>query len=484
MKTLLELSGDLSQNQSVSIRFTAFEPMHEEIILTLLGQTLAEYHLNYLENIVATVLNELINNSSKANLKRVYFQRETMNIHNSDDYERLINTFKEEAVVKIKEFKNILEKESMYVEFGLDIEQKGIRLHVSNNVEMTEEEKLRASERIQNASNLSTMAEAFEIFGSDEEGAGLGIVLNIQLLKNAGIAANNFIIESKNGITRSELFIPFSIRRPESLEKIHNRVMEEVTVMPVFSQDIQALLSYIQSNDYKKEKVIEFLERDPGLTAEILREANIFSEKKIQFDSLSVAIESLGQDGVYQAIAASSTRKILENRYNDFKLFWDISRKCAYYARQLGIILSPTVSLERLYLAGMFHNLGKLIIYSLHPELVQSISNTTLEEIHMGVSNAQVGAMVAEKWGYSVELVSLIKNYPRPLSSPIEIRLEAGILHISEYLIKKEKEREKFIYLDVNCLPLLGIKDKTQLELIHQDLINQFQSLNDLEIQA
>ena len=141
-------------------------------------------------------------------------------------------------------------------------------------------------------------------------------------------------------------------------------------------------------------------------------------------------------------------------------------------------ILNFAVSYERLYLAGIFHNLGKLIIFSLQPELNQSLTNTTLEEIELGVSHAQIGALVAEKWGYSFNLVSLIKNYPRPMTSPDELKLEASILHVSDYMIRSEMKRDKFVYLDINAFALIGVRNRTDLISIHTKLKNRFDQTN------
>lgn len=478
MADLLEITRSLKENKYIEISFVSFDSLHEEQILTLVGQALADHELDYLENVIATVLNEMINNASKANLKRVYFNKFTKDIHNKEEYLKLIESFKDDAVVKIKEYQHLLEEEGMNICFRIELLEDGILLSISNNVEMTEEEKSRSLIRLENASKLKNMSEAFDLFASDEEGAGLGIVLNIQLMKNAGIESNNFTLDSKDGETISKIKIPYKIKKPENLESIYNRVMKEITGIPVFSNDIQTILTKIQSEDFKEAEIIEILENDPGLVSEILKEANSILGKQRQFDTLTSAIQELGKEGLYQSISTCSTRKILQSRYNDFHKFWRISKKCAFYARELASILNFAVSYERLYLAGIFHNLGKLIIFSLQPELNQSLTNTTLEEIELGVSHAQIGALVAEKWGYSFNLVSLIKNYPRPMTSPDELKLEASILHVSDYMIRSEMKRDKFVYLDINALALIGVRSRTDLISIHTKLKNRFDQTN------
>ena len=475
MADLLEITRALKETQHAEISFVSFDSTHEEQILTLVGLALADYELDYLENVIATVLNEMINNASKANLKRVYFNKFTKDINNKEEYLNLIQSFKDDAVVRIKEYHSLLEQEDMKICFQIDLLDDGILLSISNNVEMTEEEKIRSQVRLENASKLKNMSEAFDLFASDEEGAGLGIVLNIQLMKNAGIDSENFRIDSKDGTTTSQIKIPYKIKKSDNLESIYNRVMKEITGIPVFSNDIQDIINRIQNDDYKEDEIIKILEKDTGLVSEILKEANSSLGKQGQFDTLTLAIKEIGKDGLYQAITSCSTRKILQSRYSDFHKFWNISKKCAFYARGLANILNQNVSYERLYLAGMFHNLGKLIIFSLEPELSHSLINTTIEEIELGVSHAQIGSLVAEKWGYSFNLVSLIKNYTRPMTSPLEMKLEASILHLSDYMIRSEMKRDKFVFLDIFALAHIGIKDREELARIHEELRFKFE---------
>lgn len=478
MSDLLEISRDLSLGNQVKLQFHLYEPGHEEVILTLLGQALSHFHLNYLENILATVINELVNNASKANLKRVFFKKMTKDIHDRHEYKILMQRFKEEAVIRLKSYYQEFMEEGLYIQVAMQMTPNGFRIEIINNVEMTDEEKSRVQQRLKNAANLNSMSEAFERFGNDEEGAGLGIVLNVQLLKNAGIEPSNFTIDSLNGQTISSIFIPSSMKKPENLEKIHRRILDEIIELPVFSESTKELLDAIESKNFTVDRILPYLEKEPGLSLELIREASLVSYRTKKFESLREACEFLGKNGLYQVISTCSTRKIMESRYSDFLKFWLISRRCAFYARELGFHLNRNVSPERLYLAGMFHNLGKMIIFSLQPDIVQSLSNTTMEEIQMGVSNSQVGSLVAEKWGYSKELVSLLKNYLRPMTSPEKLREEACILHIADYMIKSLDKRDNFVYLDVNALNQLGLQDKPSLAILHDILESKFIDTN------
>jgi hypothetical protein len=82
MTDLQVLTSKLLEEKKTSLEFVAYEKIQEETILTLVGQALAHFQLEYLENIIATVLNEMINNACKANLKRVFFHEYTKDINN------------------------------------------------------------------------------------------------------------------------------------------------------------------------------------------------------------------------------------------------------------------------------------------------------------------------------------------------------------------------------------------------------------------
>ncbi len=478
MMDLFPLTQDLSSGKEVKIRFEIFENEMEEAVLTLLSQALAYHHKSYMENIIITIVNELINNAVKANIKRIFFKRSLMNIHESRDYTLLISRFKEEAVERLKSFKQDLKTEGLYVEFYIQFRKEGILIQIYNNTPMTPEEEERAKFRLANASKLNSMLEAFDSFSDDEEGAGLGIILNVQLLKNANIPPENLQILSEKETTVAKLLIPQDLKSPEKLASIQKKLQEEIIELPPFSPNVRKILELTSDPQSNWEEIQTFLELDPVLCSELLKEAVQKSGGTRSFDSLFEACKFLGKPGIFQIVSICSTRRIMEPRYKDFQKFWLQSVLCGYYVRALAEAWKKEVFIERLYLAGIFHNLGKLVLFSLHPDMKNPILNTMMEEIQLGISNIQVGAMVAEKWGYSKELVSLLNNYLCPMTCEPHLLWEACILHVADFLIKSKDPHDRFLYLDLNAANFLGYHSKQEVLDLRRNLDKNYALLS------
>lgn len=468
---IIELCKKLSNGEKVELKFYFYTSSIEETILTLLNQALSSVHLGFLDSIIYTIINELINNSIKANAKRVFFKKHTKDISTPETYAEFIRIFKEEAVLKIHEYLNDLVNENLFVQFSIHAKKDGIEIQVFNNVCMTSEEESRVQIRIQNAAMLKSMSEAFDLFSDDDEGAGLGIVLIIQLLKNAAIPVTNFSIGSKENGTCAKLFIPSSIEKSAKVLEFQKKIENEIIQLPLLSENIQNLIRLTLREDINIQEILPYLERDPVLCSELLKEASTLNIHR-RLDSIREALEIVGKKGLYQLLSVCGSRQIMESRYNNFIQFWEHSLRCAFYARLLAEKFRLYESRERLYLAGLFHNLGKLILYSLKPEN-NSIS-LTMEEIQWGLSHSQVGALVAEKWGYSHELVSLLRNYLRPLASPEHLLMEASLLHIADYMVKIHYYPDQYIYLDPRVLKFLGFASKYDLVALGKSLDQKF----------
>ena len=86
-----------------------------------------------------------------------------------------------------------------------------------NNVEITRKEQIRVFDRIARSRAFSSMEEAFSTVLDNSEGAGLGIVILILMLKKIGLDEDAFDIEVENGETVATLAIP--LHRGADLEK-------------------------------------------------------------------------------------------------------------------------------------------------------------------------------------------------------------------------------------------------------------------------
>lgn len=179
----------------------------------------------------------------------------------------------------------------------------------------------------------------------------------------------------------------------------------------------------IDDPQHTREQVAAILAHDPALSARVLRIANSsYYGFAREIESVDAAVGIIGElDLRNLALAASlvgSTRP-LDRSGVDIDRFWLHSLRCAVHARQLAKVAGGC-NPETLFLAGMLHELGILVIYQ-HDRDLSRIIGHQIDELHqlrdqaerevLGFDHADVGALLIEAWGLSAELAALVRSH-------------------------------------------------------------------------
>lgn len=165
-----------------------------------------------LENNLVYCLGELISNADKANVKRIYFKDKGLDIKNDDDYKIGMKTFLEDTFNDFSYYKQLKQKENLYVKLRLLKKDNKIMIEIINNSILTDFEYNRITERIDKAKKFNSLAEALMTVDSSE-GAGLGIVSIVLILKKIGLDKNAFNVSCVNGETIIGITLPLEIKK-------------------------------------------------------------------------------------------------------------------------------------------------------------------------------------------------------------------------------------------------------------------------------
>ncbi len=184
----------------------------------------------------------------------------------------------------------------------------------------------------------------------------------------------------------------------------------------------------------------EIIEKDPALTARILKVANsslyAFSRS---IETLRHAISLLGFRTVANLVMAASLKDVFKNFGLSEKLLWEHATLAGAVAARLSGYGSIDVERESAFTAGLLHDLGKIVLSNTARERYQKIIMRTYNEgvaFHeaereeFGFDHAELGALVAEKWKLPKSLVQAIRHHHHdptgyPASDAAELRLIA-----------------------------------------------------------
>ncbi len=215
----------------------------------------------------------------------------------------------------------------------------------------------------------------------------------------------------------------------------------DLVSLPEVSVRVNELVNNPRSSTADIGKVIS---QDPGLTARLLRIANsAFYGFAYQIDTVSRAVTVIGTGTLRDLVLATSATKVFENIPNDLVNmddFWRHSVYCAVVARILGDQV-PKVQGERLFIAGLLHDIGQLIIFNKIPDLAREALLLTLEgpdepEVHqaerqvVGFDHSQVGGELARAWKLPAIIAEAVEFHHDPEKAQA-FPMETAVVHIA-----------------------------------------------------
>lgn len=478
----------LKNAQPVSYHFVTYSHNVNELTHALIHDVLAEKDVLFLFSILSAFLSEIINNAVKANLKRAYFEKKMVDITDPDDYKKLMEKFRLEAVEKLNEYIPYLKEVGLRVKVSMKKTDKWFGISVVNNTGMTAEELERVKFRVQKAKEISGIEEIFAEISDTTEGAGLGLIMNIMLLKTSGIGVENFSLESNGKITEAALKIPYSVNKPVEIKNIHNEVIKNIQSIPVFPETINRVIQLCEKPKSTVEEVSSVIEKDVALSADILKLANsggFITSSRV--NSIFKAVTIVGFKTLKQMAMASASQKIMNENFKIYSGFWEEAYQCALYSKLLADEMKMNKESDTLFLGGLLRDLGKIILHVITPKILKKINEdssstfttSTLEEVTLGISHNQVGAEIAEKWNFSKELIEMIRYHHFPVGASDEHKKHVSIVHMSDLFIDIEKRKKNYKNTDIEAAKQFDFKNYADIKKVHEIIMEKYKKIQE-----
>lgn len=182
---------------------------------------------------------------------------------------------------------------------------------------------------------------------------------------------------------------------PDAVSKIKVLINDEATSI----QDIAEVINY-----------------DPAIMSRVLQISNSALYRfPSKITTVSKAIQVIGTNAVYDLVLAYGVANAFKGvNVIDLNRFWEQSVSCAllakYFAEELSI-KEP----ERLFVCGLLHNIGELVVGQLSPEIAKACEFATdecsqlqLQMKYLGFSYAEVSDKLLRLW-----------DIPEAISGPI-----------------------------------------------------------------
>ena len=472
---------------SVPLTVTTYKLPHEteEQIDEILSAYLEELGQNSLNDHLSYCIKELAVNAKKANTKRVYFEEKQLDLQSKEDYAEGMRRFKEDTLSNHEVWLEKQKKKGLYIKFMFHPKGRNFKVTIKNNVEITRKEQMRVYDRIARSRAFETLEEAFAEVLDDSEGAGLGIVILVLMLRKMGLDEDAYEIEGEEGITTASITIPINEVKLEKLDMLITQIVEEIDRLPQFPENITAIQRLISDPKSEMSDIARKISTDPALTADLLKTVNsaqFMLPNKV--DNIVDAVKMLGLRGVKNMLFNYGTEKILDLPAHPE--LWDHAHRVAFYSFTLARQITRSKDIiDDAYVGGVLHDIGKIVFSAVHPDLLNKIRSFTndrdiapglFEDLSAGYNHAEIGAKIAEKWNFSDSLIEAIRYHHEPNACRPEHRLVVYCVYLGNAICGYESGEVSYDVLDHSILMKFRITSEALLQEVQHRLSNDYEA--------
>lgn len=229
--------------------------------------------------------------------------------------------------------------------------------------------------------------------------------------------------------------------------------IENLPALPAVLEKIKALTNDIRANS---ESISAIMKEEPSMMANVLRMANsVMFGGRERIDSLQSAITRLGLNAVSNLAASLGVLRIIESLEAEgfeHKAFCEHSI-CTGIAMHVihemcSDKLDDQYSADFLQLAGLLHDVGKLIVIQFFSkELAEAIDVGRkhslplflAEQRVIGVDHTVVGGWLGRKWNLDTKQLAVIEFHHDPLLALEEYREPAFLCHAANYIVNQQQ---------------------------------------------
>jgi HD-like signal output (HDOD) protein len=227
----------------------------------------------------------------------------------------------------------------------------------------------------------------------------------------------------------------------------YQRIIENIRQLPALPLIVNRLIKVVNSPDTSAEDAAELIEKDPALTTKVLRLANsAFYGMPRSISSVSSAVVILGFNTLRSLVLSASVINMFPS--NGAKIafdrlrFWKHSIVSAMVARTIAQhIMGVTImDPQSAFCAGIMHDIGKLIFELFTPQEYAAVCRQSQEKgmsiveaeaAVMGITHAQIGTILADKWALPLELEAAIVYHHEPQAAK-NIRELVTTVHLAD----------------------------------------------------
>jgi len=233
-----------------------------------------------------------------------------------------------------------------------------------------------------------------------------------------------------------------------------NEYAEQVSEVFVLSDSFLRIKELIDDEASTIDDISDVIIVDPALASTILKLANSsFFNYPGKIDTISKALLVLGITEVYNLVIAYFTQRAFKEANADRAYlddFWRKSVDCALLIKFFGTSLN-IVNAERLFILGLLHNLGELVVQKITPEKISECSSNSLDILPwdkqraiLSFSFGECSAELLKQWQLPYSLIGPIRNQDK--EDIAQYTKEAQLLFVAKRIMNSNSVIKQVTY--------------------------------------
>lgn len=430
---------------------------------------------------------ELVNNAKKANTKRIYFSKKNLNINNIDDYEKGMENFKTDTLNNINYYLEEQRKQGYFIKTVFQIRNNKIKIEIRNRAELTVFEYKRIHDKITRALQYSSVEEGITQILDDTEGAGLGLIIMVLILRKFGLTEDNYQILSEKGETINRIIIPLDKTVAENIISLSREFAALVDGLPEFPENIAQINNLINSPDSKMSDIAMKISNDFSLTGELLKMVNSAAYMLPHpCQNIEEAVKYAGLRGIKNLLfSIGSMENLVSNSSEKGKKLWNHSYQVAFYSYNIArnFCKKNRSNVEDSYVCGLLHDMGKIVFENARPNLSaklenlcrqKNVSKEIFENLVAGCNHGEIGACIAEKWNFPQVLTDVLRYHHNPENAPESSRELASVIYLADMMAHYGEGLIDYNQIDTEILEYFKITSEEQFQGIADSLSSSF----------
>jgi putative nucleotidyltransferase with HDIG domain len=208
-------------------------------------------------------------------------------------------------------------------------------------------------------------------------------------------------------------------------------IFDKLHQLPAMPLVVQELMGSFRNANAGSATLARQIALDQGLSAKVLRVANSsFYGLPREIGSIQDAVTVLGFDSVRSLVLSAGFMRAFPAGAKgpfDYEAYWVRSFRVATYTEALTQCMGGARQLA--FTAGMFHDVGQLILNVCIPEkfaaLLKQEKETGLQLVELeksvlGFDHAEIGAEMAHRWNFPGQIEHAIHYWRDPVHEPFE----------------------------------------------------------------